>query len=227
MVLTCIVIDKNVSALKLLADFIGQYSAIILIESFDNLHAAIHYLQHNNVNLLFIELSNDTSSVIEFVKSIQDKTMVIITVGSEQLPKEVLELHVLDFLIKPIQYDRFVMAANKAVDQHKMETQNGEIIYIRSSYQLVKVSLNDIEFIESVENYIKIHLANGQSVMSLMPLKVIMDKLPQNKFIRIHRRFIVPVHKIKLIANRKIKMDTIELPVGFRYLINLRSLINK
>jgi len=227
MVLTCIVIDKNVSALKLLADFIGQYPAIILIESFDNLQAAIYFLQHNNVNLVFIELSIDTSSVIDLVRSIHDKTMVIITVGSEQLPKEVLELHVLDFLIKPILYDRFVTAANKAVDLHKMDTQNGEIIYIRSSYQLVKVNLNDIEFIESVENYIKIHLANGQSVMSLMPLKVIMDKLPQNKFIRIHRRFIVPVHKIKLIANRKIKMDSIELPVGFRYLINLRSLINK
>lgn len=227
MVLTCIVIDKNVSALKLLADYIGQYPSIVLSESFDNLHTAIHYLQHNNVDLVFIELSIDASAVMELVRSIHHKTMVIVTVGSEQLPKEVLELHVLDFLIKPFQFERFAAAATKAIDQHKMETQNGEIIYIRSSYQLVKVNLNDIEFIESVENYIKIHLANGQSVMSLMPLKVIMDKLPQNKFIRIHRRFIVPVHKIKLIANRKIKMDSIELPVGFRYLINLRSLINK
>ena len=227
MVLTCVVIDKNSSTLKLLTGYIGQHSAINLSESFDNLPSAIHYLQHNHVDLVFIELSIDANAVIDLVKSIQDKTMVIITVASEQLPKEILELHVVDFLIKPFQFDRFAAAAAKAIDQYKMETQSGEIIYIRSSYQLVKVNLNDIEFIESVENYIKIHLSNGQTVMSLMPLKVIMDKLPQNKFIRIHRRFIVPVHKIKLIANRKIKMDSIELPVGFRYLINLRSLINK
>ena len=227
MVLTCIVIDKNVSALKLLTGYIGQYPAINLSESFDNLPSAIQYLQHNHVDLVFVELSIDANAVIELVRSIQVKIMVIITVGSEQLPKEILELHVLDFLIKPFQFDRFAIAATKAIDQYKMETQDGEIIYIRSSYQLVKVNLNDIEFIESVENYIKIHLANGQSLMSLMPLKVIMGKLPQNKFIRIHRRFIVPVHKIKFIANRKIKMDSVELPVGFRYLMNLRSLINK
>jgi len=225
--LTCIVIDKNSSTLKLLTGYIGQNPAINLSESFDNLPSAIHYLQLNHVDLVFIELSIDANAVIDLVKSIHDKTMVIITVASEQLPKEILELHVVDFLIKPFQFDRFSIAATKAIDQHKMEIQTGEIIYIRSSYQLVKVNLNDVEFIESVENYIKIHLANGQSLMSLMPLKVIMDKLPQNKFIRIHRRFIVPVHKIKLIANRKIKMDSIELPVGFRYLMNLRSLINK
>ncbi len=227
MVLTCIVIDNKASNLKLLSGYIGQYPAFNLSEHFDDLPAAIHYLQHNHVDLVFIELSIDAKVVIDLVRSIQHKTMVIITVGSELLPKEVLELHVLDFLIKPFLFERFAVSAIKAIDQYKMETQTGEIIYIRSSYQLVKVNLNDIEFIESVENYIKIHLANGQSLMSLMPLKVIMDKLPQNKFIRIHRRFIVPVHKIKLIANRKIKMDSVELPVGFRYLINLRSLINK
>jgi len=97
-------------------------------------------------------------------------------------------------------------------------------IFIKSSYEIIRVDLNNIEYIESMENYIRIHFTNGQPVMSLMPLKSILEKLPPERFMRIHRRFIVSIDKVKKIGTKKIKLNNTELPGG-SYLKELKKLI--
>ncbi len=102
-----------------------------------------------------------------------------------------------------------------------------EVIFIRSEYQLIKINLNDIEYIESMEDYCKIHLINAKPVMTLMALKSILKKLPEAKFKRIHRSYIIPLTKIKSFVNRKAILQSTELPVGTSYLPSLGEWMKK
>jgi two-component system, LytTR family, response regulator len=230
MLLKCIAIDKEFAACELITSYIESFPALKLLQTFDDVMTGGEFLRYNQVDLLFIDLSIPVDTAINLVKSIQDKILIIFTLACKQLPTEVLRLDVLDYLVKPITFERFTRAAEKAIDQHEKinpAKSHSGTIYIRSAYQLIKVDLDEIEYIESVENYIKIHLTNGKSVMTLMPLKVIIEKLPQEKFVRIHRSYIISVDKIKYIGNRKIKLNIAELPVSNSYLINLNILLKK
>jgi DNA-binding LytR/AlgR family response regulator len=229
MLLKCVAIDKDLTALELISNYLEGFPALKLLQTFDDVLTGGEFLRYNRIDLLFIELNMPGNSAIELVRSIQEKLLIIFTIGSKQLPREILELNALDYLIKPIAFERFASAVDKAVhhSQHENQLVAGEVIYIRSTYQLIKINLDEIEYIESVENYIKFHLSNGKSVMTLMPLKIIIEKLPQERFVRIHRGYIIAIDKIKYIGNKKIKMSTIELPVGDTYLMNLAVLIKK
>ncbi|MEP7376677.1 MAG: LytTR family DNA-binding domain-containing protein [Chitinophagaceae bacterium] len=230
MSLKCIVIDKELSAIELMGNFIQRFPGLKLLEVFDNVIAGSEYIRDNSIDLLFIELSMPANTAIKLVRSISEKIVVIFTVACKQLTPEVLDLDILDYLVKPITFDRFAKAITKITDRYHnitREKETGGTIYIRSTYQLVKINLNEIEYIESVENYSKIHLSGDKPVMTLMPLKIIIDKLPHGKFVRIHRSYIIPLDKIKYIGNRKIKLSVAELPVSESYLPALKELVNK
>jgi len=230
MSLKCIIIDKDLSAIEILTRFIQGFPRLKLLEVFDNVIAGSEYLRNHDIDLLFIELSIPANAAINLVKSLSEKMMVIFTVASKQLSPEVLELGALDYLVKPFTFERFARAVDIAADRHpptNLEKETGGTIYIRSTNQLVKINLNEIEYIESMENYIKIHLSQDKPVMTLMPLKIIIDKLPQEKFVRIHRSYIIPLDKIKYIGNKKIKLSVAELPVSDSYLPALKGLMNK
>ena len=105
-----------------------------------------------------------------------------------------------------------------------IRSMNESTIIIKSAHEIILVDFNDIEYIESVENYIRIHFTNGKSIMSLMPLKMILENLPPEKFVRIHRRFIVSIDKIKSVGTKKVRWNSVELPGG-SYLKDLKKLI--
>lgn len=100
---------------------------------------------------------------------------------------------------------------------------NPETIYIRSAYEKIRIDLNDIEYIESFENYVKIHFTRDKPIMSLIPLKKILEKIPPEKFVQIHRRYIVAIDKIKRIGTKKVTINGVELPGGGRYFKSLKS----
>jgi two-component system, LytTR family, response regulator len=230
MSLKCVVIDKELSAIELITNFIQSFPALRLLQTFDDVITGGEFLRNSRVDLLFIELSMPANAAIKLVKSISDKIMIIFTVAGKRLTPEVLDMDVLDYLVKPFRFERFARAIAKATERlHPVnpESQMGETIYVRSTYHLVKINLNEIEYIESMENYIKIHLSSDKPVMALMPLKKMNDKLPQEKFIRIHRSYIIPLGKIKYIGNKKIKMSEAELPVSDSYLTALKGIIKK
>ena len=230
MSLKCVVIDNELPAIELLTKFIKSCPALRLLQTFDDVITGGEFLRNNRVDLLFIELSMPANTAIKLVKSISDKLMIIFTIAGKRLAPEVLEMDVLDYLVKPFIFDRFARAIDKATERRHLitpQSQTGEAIYVRSTYHLVKINLNDIEYIESMENYVKIHLSNDEPVMALMPLKIMNDRLPQEKFARIHRSYIIPLDKIKYIGNKKIKLNAAELPVSDSYLATIKELVNK
>jgi len=169
----------------------------------------------------FIDINMPDITGIELVRSLQQKPMVIFTTAYKNFAFEGFELEAVDYLLKPIDIKRFAKAVEKAVDYYKykntVEEKPDESIYVYSEYRMVKIDLADIEYIESMEDYIKIHVNNAKTVLTLMPLKKMLEKLPSDKFQRIHRSYIVPVNKIKSIHNRKVQLADIELPISDSY----------
>jgi DNA-binding LytR/AlgR family response regulator len=137
--------------------------------------------------------------------------MVIFTTAYKNFAFEGFELNAIDYLLKPIEYTRFKKAVNKALQFYNYRHQKitepaGESIFVYAEYKLVKIDLKDILYIESLEDYVKIHIQNDKMILTLMPLKKMLEKLPEDKFKRIHRSFVVPVHKVISILNRKAEL---------------------
>ena len=218
MQLTCVAIDDEPLALELLRQYISRFSELKLLQTFTDPIEGVTYLKKHNADLLFIDINMPDITGIELVKSLPVKPMFIFTTAYKKFAVEGFDLDAVDYLLKPIEFNRFAKAVNKAMDfyNYKLASKqkNSECIFVRSEYQLVKIDLSEIEYVESVEDYLKIHLSNGKYVMTLMTLKSILEKLPPDRFKRIHRSYVVHLQKIKSIVNRKVRLQSTELPVS-------------
>ncbi|MGF7040925.1 LytR/AlgR family response regulator transcription factor [Mucilaginibacter lappiensis] len=222
MVLKCIAIDDEPLALRLVSEYISRFPALQLVKTFDDAISGAEFLKTKPVDLLFIDINMPDITGIDLVRSLPVKPIVIFTTAYKNFAYEGFELEALDYILKPIDFKRFEKAVEKAIDyyRYKNKTTNEpteESLYVYSEYRMVKIELSTIEYIESMEDYIKIHLTNAKTVLTLMPLKKVLEKLPADKFQRIHRSYIVPVNKIRSIQNRKVKLTDIELPVSESY----------
>lgn len=220
--LKCIAIDDEPLALKLIREYVSRFPALQMVRTFDDAVTGAEFLKQTPVDLLFIDINMPDISGVELVRSLQQKPMVIFTTAYKNYAFEGFELEAIDYLLKPINFDRFSRAVEKALAHHQYSNapatpQNEESIYVYSEYRMVKIVLSEIEYIESMEDYIKIHLHNAKTVLTLMPLKKILEKLPESMFQRIHRSYAVPVNKIISIKNRKVQLAEIELPVSESY----------
>ncbi|SDF00323.1 two component transcriptional regulator, LytTR family [Mucilaginibacter pineti] len=222
MVLKCIAIDDEPLALRLISEYVSRFPSLQLIKTFDDAISGAEFLKSKPVDLLFIDINMPDITGIDLVRSLEVKPIVIFTTAYKNFAYEGFELEALDYLLKPIDFKRFEKAVEKAVDYHQYKNKTNteapdESLYVYSEYRMVKIDLNSIEYIESMEDYIKIHITNEKTVLTLMPLKKVLEKLPADKFQRIHRSYIVPVNKIRSIQNRKVKLTDVELPVSDTY----------
>jgi len=164
---------------------------------------------------------------IDLVRSLQQKPLVIFTTAHKQFAIEGFELDAVDYLLKPINFDRFTRAVHKAIDYYKykntLSQEENDSLFVHSEYKLVKIPLNDIEYIESLEDYIKIHIAGAKPVLTLLSMKKVLEKLPADKFQRIHRSYIVSIQKIDFIQDGIISIGKSTIPVAETY----RSILNK
>ncbi|WP_295711591.1 LytTR family DNA-binding domain-containing protein [Mucilaginibacter sp.] len=228
MVLKCIAIDDEPLALKLISGYVSRFPSLQLIQTFDDAISGAEFLKTKTVDLLFIDINMPDITGIDLVRSLAVKPIVIFTTAYKNFAYEGFELEALDYILKPIDFKRFEKAVEKAIDYYRYKNQPAteqaeESLYVYSEYRMVKIELSAIEYIESMEDYIKIHLTNAKTVLTLMPLKKVLEKLPADKFQRIHRSYIVPVNKIRSIQNRKVKLSDIELPVSESYLDIVRN----
>ena len=148
--------------------------------------------------------------------------MIIFTTAYKQFAFEGFELEAIDYLLKPIDFLRFSKAVNKAIEYHRYKNNlqavaEDSCIYVHSEYRMVKIVLKEIAYLESMEDYVRIHLDNDPPILTLMPLKKMLEKLPADEFKRIHRSFIVPLKKVKSVQNRKMKLTMAELPISNTY----------
>lgn len=216
-----VAIDDEPLALNVLREYAKKFPALQLVQTFDDAIAGAEFLRQHPVDLLFIDINMPDITGINLVRSLVNKPMVIFTTAYKQFALDGFELDALDYLLKPIAPERFERAVHKAVEQYRFKNgikdETKEALFVRSGYELVKINLSDIEYIESLEDYLKIHRTNGKPVMTLMTVKAILEKLPPDTFQRIHRSYVVALHHIRSIANRKVRLPTAELPVSDRY----------
>jgi len=227
MLLKCVLIDDEPLAVAVLKQYIAQFPSLQLLESFSDVVAGENFLQANKVDLLFIDINMPERKGTDVVRGLSQKPMVIFTTAYKNYAVEGFELDAVDYLVKPISLERFSKAVQKAVELSQLKKPGqgeDESLFVRSEYQLVKINLNDIHYIESVEDYLKIFTINGRPVMTLMTMKVVLEKLPSDRFARIHRSYIVSLSKVKSIINRKITLvNEVELPVSNSYVDVVKS----
>ncbi len=231
MKLTCIAIDDEPPALQLIKQYALKLPQIQLQQLFDDAVAAKEFLQQQSVDLIFIDINMPDITGLDLVRSLPNMPMVIFTTAYKNFAYEGFELDAIDYLLKPISFARFKKAVEKAMDyyRYKSSQQNDkqQYIFIRSEYRLIRINVDDILYVEGLEDYIKIHLLNERPLLTLMTMKSILEKLPADTFTRIHRSYIINTNKVKLISGKKVILaPNTELPISDSYIDFIRKWTN-
>jgi len=228
--LTCIAIDDEPLALELLKKYIAKIYFLELKDVFTDPFEAQKLLETTNVDILFLDIQMPDINGIEFSKIINKKnSAVIFTTAFSEYAVEGFNVDAIDYLLKPIEYDRFLKSVYKAKEyidyMTNQEVQDG-YIFVKSDYQMAKINLKEILYIEGLDDYIKIYMPQ-KSILTLMTLKTISQKLPSKEFLRIHRSYIVPISKIENISKSRVKIGDKEIPIGISYSESFFSVMDK
>ncbi len=220
----CIAVDDEPLALDLLEDNIRQVPYLQLVKRCKNAFEAAEFLQHNQVDLVFLDIQMPGITGLQFLKSLSNRPMVIFITAYKKFALEGFELDVIDYLVKPVSFERFLKAVNKAADYHGFKNapraqKEKEFFFVYSEYNLVRVSIKEITHIEGLKDYIKIHLQNSpRPLLTRMSLKAMEEELGSEGFVRIHKSFIVAVDKIISIRKNRIKLgEKTEVPLSDFY----------
>ncbi len=227
-ILKCIAIDDESLALDLVEDNIAKVPFLRLDARCRNAFEAIEYLQNNQVDLIFLDIQMPGLTGVQFLEGLTQKPMVIFVTAYQQDALEGFNLDVIDYVLKPISFERFLKASHKALDffKSKLALQGNVIkpeakvdyIFIHADYSLMKIMLEDILYIEGLKDYIKIHVRNQKyPIVCRMTMKLLSEKLPSTEFLRIHKSFIVSLKKIESIRNQKVKIGENHIPLSDSY----------
>ncbi len=221
--LKAIALDDEPPALKVLSSLCKKIPYIDLIQTFTKPSEAYRFLEENTVDVIFLDINMPTISGIDFFKSIPQSSMLIFTTAFSEFALEGFNLQAIDYLLKPITPERFEQACQKALLYHEKilntpEQKNlPEYLQIRADYSLHQIAFDDILLIEALDDYVKIHCANGKPIVARMTLKNLQLKLPEKQFIRVHKSYIVAFNKIKALRNRMVYLPNFEIPLGPTY----------
>lgn len=232
MILNCITIDDEPPALMLLENYIGQTPFLELKASFTNAVDALKFIHEEPVDLVFLDIQMADITGIELARMIAGRAdekpiQVIFTTAFEQYALEGYKLDVLDYLLKPFVYEDFYRAATKALKQVKIindslnipqKSSEENYIYLNIQHQKVKVNTQDILYIEGFKDYAKVYVKNLEKpLMSIITLKSLEEQLPEGKFMRIHKSFIISLDKITAVGKSTVKIGDIQIDVSKPY----------
>lgn len=228
--MNCIAVDDEKLVLDLLVDNISQVPYLHLVKACKNAMEAIEVLQHEKIDLLFLDIQMPKLSGLQLIQTLQHPPMIILVTAYEKYALEGYDLNVVDYLLKPVSFERFLKACNKAKELFdlKNETTTEQAsghLFVNVEYTLVKISFSDILFVEGLKDYLKIHLASSpKAVLTKMSLKAMEEKLPAGKFIRVHKSFIVAMDRVTIIKRDFVCIGSQEVPVSDFYKENLSRL---
>jgi DNA-binding LytR/AlgR family response regulator len=215
----CIAIDDEPLALQLITEYASRIPFLSLDKTFTNPDEGKAWLQQNEVDLLLLDIQMPDINGLQFYKNLVKRPLVIFTTAYSEYAVDGFNVDAVDYLLKPFEYDRFLKAIFKAREYleflNSQEMQMASI-FVKVDYQLMKINLKDIDLIEGLDDYIRIHI-KPKPILTLMTLKSLQEKLPSPEFIRIHRSYIVPSNKIESFGKSKVKIAGKEIPVGSSY----------
>lgn len=235
MKIKCIAIDDEPLALKQIGTYIEKTPFLESVAFCQSAFEAMKYLSGNEVDLMFVDINMPDLNGMDFVKSLTQKPQVIFTTAYSEYAMEGFQVDALDYILKPISYGVFLKAANKAKTWFELNSKYAETIqttadciFVKSEYKLIRLLLSEIKYIESSNEYIQIHLINDKPITSLIRLKVMEEQLPKDKFMRVHRSFIVNLDRVKVIERNRIIFDhNIYIPIGEQYKEAFQSFVDK
>ena len=214
--LCCIAVNDEPLALRVISDFAEKHPELRLLRTFCNPLEAKKFMEKESVDLLFLDVDMLEVNGVDFARSLSPRPLLVFTTAYKAYAVEGFELDSVDYLLKPFDYCRFERAVEKALARYAPQEYR-PFLTVYEEYQLIKIHLDEIECLESMQDYVKIHLINGRTVLTLSTLKAMYDRLPQHTFIRIHRSYIVSVPHIVSFSQKKIQMPRFLLSVGESY----------
>ncbi len=235
MKLKTIAIDDEPLALKLVSDYIGKTPFLELVGAFDNPLDAIDFLSNQEADLIFVDIQMPDLSGIEFTRSLEGDHKIIFTTAYEKYALEGFKLNALDYLLKPFSYEEFLRAAMKAHKMAELQANalptieaNNQFLFLKSEYKIRRINFDDILYIEGLKDYIKVYTSGeAKPVLSLNSIKSLEQKLPEEKFMRVHRSYIVNLNKIETIERSRIIFGKTYIPVSDQYKDKFQEYLDK
>lgn len=232
MKIKCIIIDDEPLAAKIIETHLADFPEMELTGIYTNPIEAMSSIEKNKVNVVFLDINMPKMSGLDFIRSMDSKLHFIITTAYREFAAECFDLDVLDYLVKPIPFQRFLKSMNKVTQQMYKENSltseenqmNKSFIFLKVDKILVKVKYEDIFYIESLKDYIKVFSKTGDYLVH-KSLTGITEELPKNQFLRIHRSFVVALRKIDAVEGNSVLIGKKRIPIGRKYINHARSII--
>lgn len=222
----CVIVDDEPLAISLLESYVNKIPFLELVFSAENPIEAMEYVQKNASDLIFLDIQMPELTGINFMKILGDKKKYILTTAYSEYALEGYDHHIIDYLLKPVPFERFYKSALKAQERFmKAENKEETHFFVKSSGQQHRINFKDILYVESIRDYVNIKTTEQEYIV-LDTLKSMEQQLPETSFIRIHKSFIVNLHQISNVAGKKVTLISgNEIPVGESYRMNLLTKI--
>ncbi|WP_299991039.1 LytTR family DNA-binding domain-containing protein [uncultured Pontibacter sp.] len=238
----CLVVDDKPLALDILTDYIRKIDFLELVASTTSALEALKLIEREQIDLIFLDIQMPELTGIQVMKIIGDKCRVILTTAYTEYALEGYEHNVVDYLLKPIAFDRFYKAAQKAHQQLKaslpsvatqlpihsgeraLDPNNRNFIFVKTEYKIMKVRLDDILYVEGLQNYVSIY-TRQERILSLRNIKKMQEQLPTQQFVRVHKSYIISLDKIDSIERNRIFIGDAVIPVGDTFKESFMELI--
>ena len=231
MKINCIIIDDEPLAINVIKNHLKEFNEVELMKTFSNAIDGLSFIKENKVDLIFLDINMPLLDGFSFIKSLEKKPQIIITTAHSEFAVESYELDVLDYLVKPISFQRFVKSINKTFQIFSKSNIITNIerpnIFIKvDKKKMKKIFLDEILVIESLKDYLKINTLTNRYIIH-QTLSSFTDLLPPNKFIRIHRSYTIAIDKIDTIEGNSIEIGNVRYTIGRSYINEVKSAILK
>ena len=220
MKLNCLIVDDEPLARKGLQEYVDEIEFLHRIASCENALKASHYLNEGKVDLIYLDIHMPKLSGIDFIKTLRNPPLTIFTTAYTDYAIESYALNVIDYLVKPITFERFLKASQKALEYAQLRSRAEGIsagqmdyFFVRCDSKFEKLYYNDVSYIESLQNYAVIHVP-GRKLITYITLTSLEQQLPKDRFIKVHKSFIVSVPHIQAIEGNEILMDNVRIPIS-------------
>jgi len=220
----CIAIDDEPLALTQLAGYINKVPFLELVKSCSSAFEAITILSSDSIDLIYVDINMPDLNGLDFVRSLVHKPLIVFTTAYSEYAIEGFKVDALDYLLKPFGYNDFLKSANKVKQQYDLlmfshsQLNDEKHLFLKTEYRIVRLEIDSIIYIESMSEYVRIHTTYDKPIMSLLSMKIMQERLPEGKFMRIHRSYIINLQKIQEISRGRLTLEgQVCIPIGEQY----------
>lgn len=231
MKIKCVLIDDEPLAIKVLQNYFNNFTDFEVIGTFNNSLEALDFINSTSVDAVFLDINMPMMTGFELISLIENKTKVIITTAFREFAAESYDLDVLDYLVKPIPLPRFIKCINKITTEYNLKnnikidvTKGDSHIFIKVDKKMVKINIEEILFIEGMKEYIKV-VTPDKTYITHKSLTSLSEELPGDRFLRIHKSYVIALNKVKSIEGNRIQIQSYTIPIGRNYSKDVKNRI--